>query len=343
MDKRRAAKVGNTESESARRLLDEEDEEEVDGEEAKTVGHRGAVVIVSDSEDDDDDDEYFDGDGGVETCADLLCSPFNLLRVGRDAALSRGGHTKAAEVGELIARDDFFRNAGVELCVHSPLQRTARTLEHALYPSFREARGTGSPMLSPMKKYGVNMYDDECSSTSSAGESEDGDKRDSDDNGDVQKVAKRTKGGAGKFVDSRRSPPWQKSMKRRETTSSSTGSADGDGKGDLVGVQSCVPFPIVCCDSLSEETPGEFLVAQWRFRRRIKTFESWLARRRENTVFVTGHSAFFKHMLGQRKKFHNCDVVRVDFTVHKADGGDGRPMTSWGHPQLIYRVVSHRP
>ena len=76
----------------------------------------------------------------VDSCVDLLCSPCRVLRVGRDAALSSGGHKKAAEDGALTAEDDFSRTAGIELCVHSPLAKGGVAQAHrCIHP--RRRRG----------------------------------------------------------------------------------------------------------------------------------------------------------------------------------------------------------
>ena len=317
------------------------------GDEKSSSSSRARVVIVDsdeeeeEDEEDEEEDDFFDE--SVDSCADLLCSPFRLLRVGRDAALSSSGHEKAAEVGALAADDDFFRTAGIELCVHSPLQRAARTLEHVLCPTYigEQTRGAGSPMRSPsspMKTYGVDddVYGDE--NGNSMGGSSDDDSESSRSGSEIDANEYRN-GVDGDFMNDRlQAPLRQKSMRRRRGGSRRRGTSSSVVAGtaaDMDDIREIAPFPIVCCESLAEETPGEFLVARWKFRRRIRAFEVWLARRSEGTVFITGHSAFFKHMLGQRKKFNNCDVFRVDFTVFH--GGES-PQTSWQNPRLVYRV-----
>ena len=115
-----------------------------------------------------------------------------------------------------------------------------------------------------------------------------------------------------------------------------------------------VPFPVLECAHLNEETPLEYIAGGLGFRRRIRRFEAWLSRRRESSVIVCGHSAFFKAMLGQRRKMNNCDLVEVEFTVAEEEprsarrrgggGGGGGPklVTAWGEPTLMYRVCHRR-
>ena len=94
---------------------------------------------------------------------------------------------------------------------------------------------------------------------------------------------------------------------------------------------------IVSCPLLLEKTPIEWLPGGGAaLDGRIRDFTHFLAGRSEGVICVTGHSQYFKKMLGMDEKFDNCDVWRVEFEV--VDGGGGGEGLDNGHAG-VFKVV----
>lgn len=69
--------------------------------------------------------------------------------------------------------------------------------------------------------------------------------------------------------------------------------------------------PVVSLDALVEMTPLEYVTSRSAFRKRMGSFEAWLASRSESSIVVVGHSQYFRQLLGNScsvRKFNNCDV-----------------------------------
>ena len=254
-----------------------------------------------------------------------------------------------------MLRDGFFETERIDLAVHSGLQRSAATLAHAMRPTFPgEFIDSEDMKSSPMRNYGIAAYDGESSS---------------DSGGEYDEEAEAEDGSGteprGPAPPSTLTAPLrQKSMKRGASRRTSTGASVSNSV--HMARMGRVPFSILECQYLNEETPLEYLAGGLGFRKRIKRFEAWLARRRGiSSVLICGHSAFFKAMLKQKRKMNNCDLIEVEFTItekstasprrKKRSGGaisgtdegsakhrgNVKLVTSWGEPTLIYRVC-HR-
>jgi hypothetical protein len=81
---------------------------------------------------------------------------------------------------------------------------------------------------------------------------------------------------------------------------------------------------IVSLPLLLEKTPIEWLPGGGAaLDQRIKDFTKWIAKREETVICVTGHSQYFKKMLGMDEKFDNCDVWQIEFeALEGMENGD---------------------
>ena len=79
--------------------------------------------------------------------------------------------------------------------------------------------------------------------------------------------------------------------------------------------------------------------------KRMKAFNEWVFQRPEDTIIVGGHSLWFRYFFqmylpksstheAKRMKIANSGVVA--FTLHRADGPDGLPVSVGG--EVVYRI-----
>lgn len=96
-------------------------------------------------------------------------------------------------------------------------------------------------------------------------------------------------------------------LRARETSEGMLGCIAPDTKVDPVN-------RVVELDLLAEKTPKEWAPGYFSaFKKRISSFEHWLAEQPETTVAIVGHSQYFKAMFGLDFKFGNCDVWQATF------------------------------
>uniref|UniRef100_A0A7S1KW94 Phosphoglycerate mutase n=1 Tax=Alexandrium catenella TaxID=2925 RepID=A0A7S1KW94_ALECA len=83
--------------------------------------------------------------------------------------------------------------------------------------------------------------------------------------------------------------------------------------------------PTVALQEIVERTPWEAMTQEWRFRRRLRWFRSWLAERPEWCIVVVGHGYFFQHLLAgtnNPEPMANVEVRRCSFnpsSLHFSD------------------------
>lgn len=93
---------------------------------------------------------------------------------------------------------------------------------------------------------------------------------------------------------------------------------------------------VVQIEELKEKTPFEWIpgVGTLFYHQRIQKFEEILAARPEETLFIVGHSQYFRTMLRTKHKMRNVDVYKVDFTYVEDNGA------IWENPERLYGTTN---
>ena len=66
-------------------------------------------------------------------------------------------------------------------------------------------------------------------------------------------------------------------------------------------------------DFLREESPSEILTFSKGLNERIEQFHDWLYQQQDETLFVVGHSRYFRRMTGMDRVIDNCSVLHCTF------------------------------
>jgi hypothetical protein len=87
---------------------------------------------------------------------------------------------------------------------------------------------------------------------------------------------------------------------------------------------------VVEIDILTEMTPMEWIPGNsGSLYKRMRAFETWITERPETTIVCVGHSQYFKALLQLPYKFHNCDIIEVQFESYQTT-------TTWSNVKEVH-------
>jgi broad specificity phosphatase PhoE len=82
-------------------------------------------------------------------------------------------------------------------------------------------------------------------------------------------------------------------------------------------------------DFLREETPTELITFGNGVKRRIDQLHDWLANHEADTIYLVGHSRYFRRMTGMDRIIDNCSVLHCTFD-------SSNESNKWAVHEIVY-------